>query len=632
MKTRLFLLFLGLVLASSASQAHTNLTAAYSTIGFDPTAPGNKVMVLFSDAHMELDPNELWNTTGLDARLVTNVNAMVPPPAKIVVSGDVSSSYATCPGQMPGCCWQHNLATNEMVHWLSAIQAFTNIAQTNILWVPGNHDQDPRETDAELFCSIFTNMPPYQWFDLGGVRFFLLNGGNIGFPSESGKEWLKRQVALTSPTQTVAVVIHQPPFGCGSGNPVLLRECFEDWQTRWWDFSGHAHYFGQMVYDIGRSNVTMCCIGTVNSNAFNGQTSSAGFMVLCLSNGVAGRIYYHFLDGNFEVVPEPDWKHPVHYEANFEGIDGLLWRREKTPGPVVEFPWKMPEMVSVDCYYDAGYYYAYTKELQWALPLAEHGNQATHFLLPGNIDPFSIVSFSTDRTNWVEVPMPPPAHNFYAFPIPREVSAAPTGYARFYAPAGGDNGIGTWGLSTTNLPPYITFPQFPAVPDQAALAGRLFTLTNVAIDPYSPPDTLSYTLLSGPPGATLDSRAGIFYWQPEIADSPETVNVTVKVADNGSMPMCATQQFSIVVARPSQPIVSPPKWKEGRHVFTVSGNSGLMYKVWASTNLLEWELLWTTNPASLPFEVGDPLAGASSCRFYRASVHAPPGQTHGAAP
>ena len=202
----------GFFLIALSAQAYTNLTSTFSAMGFDPSAPGNAVVVFFSDAHMNGYPGSGISpvlTTNLDTRLVNIVNAMDPPPAKIVVSGDVSTSYCQVPG---GRINSNNayFATMEMNWWSAAVHAFTNIAQTNILWVPGNHDQTADETNAELFCSIFTNMPPYQAFELAGVKFFLLNSGNYCAPSDSEQQWLRQQAAATPPTQTVAVVTHFP--------------------------------------------------------------------------------------------------------------------------------------------------------------------------------------------------------------------------------------------------------------------------------------------------------------------------------------------------------------------------------------------------------------------------------------
>ena len=96
--------------------------------------------------------------------------------------------------------------------------------------------------------------------------------------------------------------------------------------------------------------------------------------------------------------------------------------------------------------------------------------------------------------------------------------------------------------------------------------------------------------------------------------------VAVKVADNGSMEMSATQQFWISVARPADPIIALPQYKDGAYGFSVSGDTGLAYTVWASTNLLDWALFCATNPPTTPFRVTDPDAAGPGRHFYRVIV------------
>ena len=350
-----------------------------------------------------------------------------------------------------------------------------------------------------------------------------------------------------------------------------------------------------------------------------------GFMVLCLSNGIAGRVYYHFLNDSFEVVAKPDWLHPNHYVPSFGEVPGLLWRREMIPPPGTS----LSEVIVTNFAYDAWFYYAYVGELQWALPLGQHGNQATHFLLSTYVPPGqATLSFSVDRTNWIETPLCCRTNGIYFIPIPAQVAGLDTGYARLLSSLWNTNagnnyvdvGVSGWGLATTNPLPWITFPQLAPVPDQSTVAGRILAVTNVAIDPYAPPDRLSFSLLSGPAGATVDRHSGLFSWQPPILDSPTTATVTVKVSDDGTVPMCATQRFAISVARPANPMVASPQWVSGQYGFTVSGDTGLGYTVWTSTNLAEWTLLCATNPPSLPFQFTDPEATNAPCRFYRVGL------------
>lgn len=127
--------------------AHTNLAGAYAEIGFDPSFPGNVPVVFISDVHMNLmaDPSSgIVLTTNLNPQLLGVVNAMNPPPAKIIFGGDASTSLS----QVPGHAFFDEpvivaYATNEMALFLSALASFTNVAFTNIVWVPGQARPGP---------------------------------------------------------------------------------------------------------------------------------------------------------------------------------------------------------------------------------------------------------------------------------------------------------------------------------------------------------------------------------------------------------------------------------------------------------------------------------------------------------
>ena len=551
----------GYFLIALSAQAYTNLTSTFSAMGFDPSAPGNAVVVFFSDAHMN---GYLYTgtspvlTTNLDPRLVNIVNAMEPPPDRIVVAGDVSTSYSMIPG---GYANSNNtyFATMEMTWWSAAILAFTNIAQTNILWVPGNHDQTADETNAELFCTMFTNMPPYQAFELAGVKFFLLNSGNYCDPSDSQEQWLRQQAAATSPTQTVAVVTHFPSVNdtIYRGMYPLLREAFGNWQTRWWALYGHTHGRWNEVVRIGSTNMAMVNVGTANTNMGGGLGGDGGFAFLCLSNKeISGIVYYLYNTGDFEVdynrgqfgPPRwPSWDHPTPFVAAFEASSGLLWRRFKTAEPA-------PEVLLVNAGNSVNWF-CYTTNLQLELPLGQCANQATHFLLlMPELNWYMRGDFSVDRTNWIQVPLLRENYNNHvvAIPIPPEVSCCATGYFRFTAPWA-NNYICGWGLSTTNGPPLASFPRLAAVPDQQVLVGNELLVTNTASEPYASPQDFTFTLLSGPNGAALDPQSGVFRWRPLLANAPATVPVVVKVADRGTPEMSATQQFWIDVTLTNAP-------------------------------------------------------------------------------
>jgi predicted phosphodiesterase len=637
------------------AQAYTNLAGAYAAMGFDPSAPGNVTVVHLSDPHMNRVPGaglSLALTTNLDARLLGIVNAMQPPPAKIICSGDETTSFSQVPGAFPVGTTNTNLAILEMHDWLSAISGFTNIAPTNILWVAGNHDQTCLESNAELFCSIFTNMPPYQSFDLAGIRFLLLNSGNYGEPSDSERQWLQAELAATSPTQTVAVFEHYPPFNIPDmyrGMGLMLRQLFANWQARWWTFCGHTHGAWATIYSIGSSNTAQFIVGTENTNMFGGLSHDSGFEFLCLSNGIAGVIYYHYDTASFDVVyssnndavqesPFPSWLSPATFYAVFEDCPGLLWRRNKRPDPTpiltlvsntmafYEYLTPLPrttepEVILAANLIDSLDWFSYPGEIRWKLQLGLHANQATHFVLGiSALSPQSQLTFSADCTNWVEAPSDPWLGGTYvSFRIPPAIAGLPVAYARFQGPALADF-IGGWGLSTTNPPPLVTYPQLAVVPNQQVQPGGLLSFTDLATDPYSPPDVLTFTLLSGPPGAAIDPQTGVFSWSPPSAAPLETFSITLKVADNGTPELSATQQFLVTVLGPRRPSLAFAGWQQGRPLFNVSGGSGLNYTVLTSTNLQNWAVLYTTNPPAMPFQIMDPQAPGLTPRFYQVRV------------
>ncbi len=105
-----------------------------------------------------------------------------------------------------------------------------------------------------------------------------------------------------------------------------------------------------------------------------------------------------------------------------------------------------------------------------------------------------------------------------------------------------------YGTSTTppNQPPVLA-----PIPDQSLSPGGTVTLTASATDPDSG-RTLTYSLDPGAPaGAAIDPASGAFTWSVPAGELPGDYPVTVRVTDNGSPPLSATQMFAIDVPRPT---------------------------------------------------------------------------------
>ena len=92
-----------------------------------------------------------------------------------------------------------------------------------------------------------------------------------------------------------------------------------------------------------------------------------------------------------------------------------------------------------------------------------------------------------------------------------------------------------------NSPPVIG-----SIANQTASPNTNLSLTVPASDSDIPNQTLTYQLLVGPQGSSLNST-GRFSWTPSVAQASSTNFVVVKVTDNGSPSLSATQSFQVTV-------------------------------------------------------------------------------------
>ncbi len=164
----------------------------------------------------------------------------------------------------------------------------------------------------------------------------------------------------------------------------------------------------------------------------------------------------------------------------------------------------------------------------------------------------------------------------------------------------------------TNGPPVLA-----AIPNQTILAGRTLLVTNSASDPDSPPQILTFSLASAPTNAAINSTNGLFSWRPTMAQAPSTQTVAVVVTDNGVPMMSATQSFTTTVIQPAMPFLNTVAISNGQLGFWINGDTGPDYTIMASTNLIFWNPVFTTNSPPLPCFWVDTNSASYPFRFYR---------------
>jgi hypothetical protein len=170
----------------------------------------------------------------------------------------------------------------------------------------------------------------------------------------------------------------------------------------------------------------------------------------------------------------------------------------------------------------------------------------------------------------------------------------------------------------TNTPPTLA-----PIAGQTVNAGQTVAFTASAMDTDQPPQNLTFNLLNAPTNATLGTSSGAFSWRPFVGQANTTNLISLKVTDSGNPNLSATQSFIVLVNPLAPTLASPVSWSNGQFVLQVSGQAGPDYAVLGSTNLTDWNTLFTTNSPAMPFEWVDTNAAALPNQFYRIEVGPP---------
>lgn len=170
-------------------------------------------------------------------------------------------------------------------------------------------------------------------------------------------------------------------------------------------------------------------------------------------------------------------------------------------------------------------------------------------------------------------------------------------------------------LAMENYPPTLA-----PISNAVMIAGQNLVITNTATDPNAPPQILNYSLITAPIGAAVNLTNGIFTWRPTLAQSPSTNPITLRVVDNGSPPLSATQSFTVKVLKPQAPAFSNPIVSNGIFSMLIGGDAGPDYILETSTNLANsslWMPTATNFSATPPYLWSNLISGGLNQKFYR---------------
>ena len=170
----------------------------------------------------------------------------------------------------------------------------------------------------------------------------------------------------------------------------------------------------------------------------------------------------------------------------------------------------------------------------------------------------------------------------------------------------------------SNTPPVLA-----PISNQTIGVGQTLAFTASATDTDQPPQTLTFSLLSGPTNATLGALSGAFSWRPWVTQADSTNLFTLSVADNGMPSMSATQSFSVTVNPLTIPTLSSFAITGGLPMLQVNGDSGPDYEVLTSTDLVNWASLFIANSPTMPLQWSDTNTATLPAQFYRVKVGPP---------
>jgi len=161
-----------------------------------------------------------------------------------------------------------------------------------------------------------------------------------------------------------------------------------------------------------------------------------------------------------------------------------------------------------------------------------------------------------------------------------------------------------------------TPPTLAAITNQTVNVGQTVAFTANAADTNQPSQTLTFSLLAGATNATINTNSGSFSFRPLVQQANSTNSFVLKVSDNGTPSLSATQNFSVIVNPLRAPVVTNITLARKEISFNVVGQSGPDYEIQTSTDLTQWSSLFTTSSPALPFAWSDTNA-VSTRRFYR---------------
>jgi hypothetical protein len=212
---------------------------------------------------------------------------------------------------------------------------------------------------------------------------------------------------------------------------------------------------------------------------------------------------------------------------------------------------------------------------------------------------------------------------------PTEAQGPGISNATFRVTDNSPNAVNTQQLSATNsvaitVNEVNVAPALALVPNATIHAGTMYQYTLSATDSDIPANTLSYSLVVGPAGATVGAASGVVSWTAPRNAAGAVTNFTVRATDNGTPAQSSDRSFQVTVVGPLE--ITGYATEPGGFRVEWRTVPGLAYRLLSTTNLPA--VAWSpVGPDAEALGVStnrlDASANATRNGFYRVQLLAP---------
>lgn len=268
--------------------------------GYDGASGTGVVLGIIGDTHISMGTEyPHFRTDKWHDGLIAELNSLSPMMTDVVIAGDLISYHSMSPG-IPR--YRAHEVWARLEYELTKEQISRLDTRFRVWAVPGNHDTDAYETDAELWREML-GIPAYRKAILGGVPVFFLNSGNGGMLDPGQLAWFRSEARGISSEQEIVIVMHHPVFFAVREEAAMKRvlcEMFGGRKGRIWIASGHGHRFEDERFSYQGTEFVQMEVTAANPLA-SSDGRSPGYIVLALQDGrVISSLYRSLKEEGFQ--------------------------------------------------------------------------------------------------------------------------------------------------------------------------------------------------------------------------------------------------------------------------------------------------------------------------------------------